>query len=377
MAEGNRIKLVQVIAESGLGGGPSHVLGILQNIDQKIFDLYLICPSGYLSKEAKKIDGITVFNTPMISKFDMASLLEIKAILARIRVKYNPFGPMMVHSHGARAGLLARMVMPRGIRNIYTEHRWDYDFKLSNPINNWMQKWLLKRMNFKSDLVIAVSSSVKDFLIKEKLASGKRIVVIPNAVNLTSLQPIKIKEKITHPIIGTIGNLKSVKGQEYLIRAMKDIVKDFPLATLEIIGEGEERGNLEGLIRKLELEHNVSLLGYKENPMPFMRHWNVFVLPSIAETFGIVLLEAASVGLPIVATKVGGIPDIIQDKKSGVLVAPRNSKVIAKEVVDLIRHPVKAAKYKSAALERVKDFEWKKVIKVLEENYLKLFNLNN
>ena len=377
MAEGNRIKLVQVIAESGLGGGPSHVLGILQNIDQKIFDPYLICPSGYLSKEAKKIDGITVFNTPMISKFDMASLLEIKAILARIRVKYNPFGPMMVHSHGARAGLLARMVMPRGIRNIYTEHRWDYDFKLSNPINNWMQKWLLKRMNFKSDLVIAVSSSVKDFLIKEKLASGKRIVVIPNAVNLTSLQPIKIKEKITHPIIGTIGNLKSVKGQEYLIRAMKDIVKDFPLATLEIIGEGEERGNLEGLIRKLELEHNVSLLGYKENPMPFMRHWNVFVLPSIAETFGIVLLEAASVGLPIVATKVGGIPDIIQDKKSGVLVAPRNSKVIAKEVVDLIRHPVKAAKYKSAALERVKDFEWKKVIKVLEENYLKLFNLNN
>jgi len=377
MAEGNRIKLVQVIAESGLGGGPSHVLGILQNIDQKIFDLYLICPSGYLSKEAKKIDGITVFNTPMISKFDMASLLEIKAILARIRVKYNPFGPMMVHSHGARAGLLARMVMPRGIRNIYTEHRWDYDFKLSNPINNWMQKWLLKRMNFKSDLVIAVSSSVKDFLIKEKLASGKRIVVIPNAVNLTSLQPIKIKEKITHPIIGTIGNLKSVKGQEYLIRAMKDIVKDFPLATLEIIGEGEERGNLEGLIRKLKLEHNVSLLGYKENPMPFMRHWNVFVLPSVAETFGIVLLEAASVGLPIVATKVGGIPDIIQDKKIGVLVAPKNSKAIAKEVVDLIRHPVKAAKYKSAALERVKDFEWKKVIKVLEENYLKLFNFDN
>ena len=201
--------------------------------------------------------------------------------------------------------------------------------------------------------------------------------MIPNAVNLTSLQPIKIKEKITHPIIGTIGNLKSVKGQEYLIRAMKDIVKDFPLATLEIIGEGEERGNLEGLIRKLKLEHNVSLLGYKENPMPFMRHWNVFVLPSVAETFGIVLLEAASVGLPIVATKVGGIPDIIQDKKIGVLVAPKNSKAIAKEVVDLIRHPVKAAKYKSAALERVKDFEWKKVIKVLEENYLKLFNLNN
>lgn len=365
-----RVKLVQIIAESGLGGGPTHVLGILKHIDQKKFDSYLICPAGYLSKEAKQIKGVTVFNVSMSSKFDLFSIVEIKAILAKIRIQYNPFGPMIVHSHGARAGLLARIIMPKGIKNIYTEHRWDSDFKLKNPINNWLQKKLLARMNLKSDMVIAVSTSVKDFLVKEKLALENRVKIIPNGIDIGGTRSIKIKEKITHPIIGTIGNLKEVKGHKYLIEAMSHVVKDYPLASLEIIGEGEERTNLQKLIDRLNLSHNVSLLGYKENPAPFMKHWNVFALSSLAETFGIVLLEAMEMGLPIVATKVGGIPDIIENKKNGILVSPRNSKMLAQGIVDIIKHPVKASKLKKAALERVRDFEWDKVIKEIENLYL-------
>jgi glycosyltransferase involved in cell wall biosynthesis len=189
-----RIKLIQIIADSDLSGGPTHVLGILKNIDKKKYDVSLICPSGELSQKAKEIREVGVYNVSMQSKFDIVALLEIKTAIAKIRLKFDPFGPAIVHAHGTRAGLLARLFLTRKIKTVYTEHRWDADYHIKNKLNEKIQLWMSRKLNYKTDVIVAVSSSVKRFLLDKKLAPRDRIAVIPNGINL---EKSKIKYQIS------------------------------------------------------------------------------------------------------------------------------------------------------------------------------------
>ena len=380
-SKGIKIKLVQIIAEKdAVGGGPKHVLGILNNIDQTKFDLFLICPAGELSKEAKKIKAVEVFNLDMDSKFNLFAIMKIKKYLSQIQAQGNPFGPMIVHTHGPRAGLLGRESIKAGMISVYTEHIWGPGYHLENRFNEMLQKKMLRKLNSKTHLIIAVSNSVKKYLIDEKMALEERIIVIPNGITITSnLKPQTSKirrQNYNNQIIGTVGSLKKVKGQIYLIQAMPEVIKKFPHLMLEIVGEGEERGNLEEEIKNLKLERHITLLGQKNDIEKIISRWSVFVLPSISETFGISILEADAFGIPVVASNVGGVTDIIKDKKTGILVEPTKPQQIARAIIKLIEHPAYAAKLARQGRERVKDFEWKKIIKRLESEYLKLICLD-
>lgn len=366
-----KIKLVEIIADADLSGGPKHVLGILSHIDKNKFDPYLICPAGNLSVEAKKISGVSVINIPMRSKSDITAIVLIHQTIERIRAHRDPFGPMIVHIHGLRAGFLARIWKPKRVKIVYTEHRLDADYHLANPLNEAIQKFFTGFLNRRSSRVIAVSSSVKSFLVSAGLASSDRTVVIPNGIDLDHFRSKnkKIREDNRAPIIGTIGNLNIQKGQKYLIEAMPEILRIYPHATLEIIGEGPERSDLLALSQTLEIEHNIALLGQKNNIGEYLNRWDLFVLPSIAETFGIVILEAMAAGVPVVAAKVGGIKDIVKNGDEGILVEARIPAALSRAMLKILDSPVLAAKLKRGGIERVKDFDWKKIIVELEDLY--------
>jgi glycosyltransferase involved in cell wall biosynthesis len=369
----NKIKLVQIIADSKIGGGPSHILGILRQIDKEKLDCFLICPKGYLSDEAETIPGLAVFNMEMASKFDVGSILKLKSKLQEIRADNNPFGPMIVHSHGPRAGFIANFALPNGVKSVYTEHIYDETYRLNNPINNYLQKFFLKRQNFRTNLIIAVSSSVKKALIKNDLAPADKIIVIPNGVDIDKFKVEKpVASKYNHPVIGSVSNLNQTKGFEYLIAAVPTIKKKFPLISVEIIGAGPERNKLMLKIKELKLEHNVTLLGSKKDGYKYIKNWRTFVLPSVSEPFGIAALEAMASGVPLVASKVGGLKDIITDKKNGLLVPPRNSEALAKAILQILLSMALGAKLKRGGLLRVKDFDWKKIVKTLEGVYEEL-----
>lgn len=370
-----KVKLIEIIADSSLGGGPRHVLDLVKHVDKEQFDVNVICPGGFLSAEAKQVKGVTVYNIQMLSKFDLVALWNIKKIINKIRAKENPFGPLIIHAHGSRAGLLGRLASPLYAKKVYTEHRFDEDFHLKNPLNEWLQKKIIQIQNHRSDLIIAVSRSVRDFLVKSNMAPEDKIVIIPNGIDLKVVSKSVNQLSVRHegPIIGNIGNLNHQKGQIYLIEAMPYIMEKYPEAKLEIIGEGEERKILEAEIKRLGLINNITLCGHKNILQKYLSKWSVFALPSVAETFGIVILEAMSMGLPIVASKVGGVSDIITQRKNGILVPPRNSKHLANAILEVLDHPVLAAKLKREGLERVKDFDWKEIIKKIEKEYLGLF----
>lgn len=368
-----KIKLVQIIAESNLSGGPRHVLDLLEFVDKNIFDCYLLCPSGDLARQARDIKNITVINTLMRSKYDIIAVYKINRILSEIQAKKHPFNPIIIHTHGPRAGLLGRWAKPPGVYSVYTEHRWDNDYHLENRINEYIQLSLLKQFNYKTNQIIAVSNSVKNFLISHKLAPEERISVVPNAINLKNLNYKTHKPKLkqgNHFIIGTVGSLNHQKGQIYLIEAMEKIIKAYPHLMLEIVGEGDVRGELESRIFELGLERHITLLGRQNNPEKYMTNWDVFVLPSIAETFGIVILEAMNSKIPVIASSVGGITDIIKHQKNGILVPARDVKAIAEAVIDLLSHPAKSAKLVREGAKRVLQYDWKFVVKDIEKVYL-------
>lgn len=372
-----KIKLVEVIADSGIGGGPKHVLGLLRHIDKDKFSTYLFCPSGYLRDQAREISGLTVLPFEPRSKFDLVAIYLLKKSFERIRSLGDPFSPLIIHSHGSRAGLMARVAAVFGSKKVYTEHILDQNYHLKNPLNELIQKWIIKRQNKKTDIIIAVSNSVKKFLIKSGLADKSRVVMIPNGIEKKEgVTTKKIKASNKAPIIGTIGSLNKQKGQKYLLEALSILKRKYPLITLEIIGKGPERIPLLEKIDELNLEHHVALLGAKKETENYLKHWDVFVLPSISETFGISILEAMEVGVPVVASNVGGIPDIITNKKNGLLVSPHNPKEIAEAVENIISHPVMAAKLKRAGRETTKEYDWKKIVDLLEAEYEKLVETN-
>lgn len=368
-----KIKVIEVIADAGLGGGAQNVLGILSHLDQTKFEIFLICPKGVLSKEADKIHRLKVFEVEMKSKLDLVAMFQIKNIIQKIRAYRDPFGPIAVHSHGARANLLTRLVLPRGISSVYTEHSYVEGYHLKSRVNEFFQKYFLRRLNKRTNKIVAVSSPVANFLIDNDLARPDQVVVIPNAVDIdglmktTKTKAINVGNKSV--VIGTIGNLNKQKGHEYLIEAMKSILIRYPQATCEILGEGDQRIMLEEQIVSNKLEHHVTLFGQKKDTAKYLKNWDVFVLPSIAETFGIVILEAMASGLPVVASRTGGIIDIIENKRNGLLVKPRDSQGLATAILEIIDHPVEAAKFKRAGLQTIKRFDWSNVIKEIEKVY--------
>ncbi len=369
-----RAKVVIVTADSKVGGGSSHILGLLKNLDRDTFEAHLVCPSGYLSKSAKAINNTDVYNIPMRSKFDIRSVFGLRTRLRQIQASGNPFTPIIIHTHGPRAGFFASLVSPRMAKKVYTEHIYDQNYRLSNSLNGWVQKMMLRKVCAEQDLVLAVSTSVKKFLVLNKFIAENQIRVMPNGLDVEtwSSQKRKIELAANAPIIGTLGSLNVHKGQKYLIGAFQTVLKSFENATLEIIGDGPLQDSLRSEARSLKIDGQIKFLGAKENPIEYMRDWSLFVLPSISETFGIAALEAMSLGIPVVASKVGGLVDIIDSQKNGILVPARDSDGLAKAINGVLDSPATMAKLRREGEKRAQDFDIKKIVKEIEQVYLKL-----
>jgi len=139
------------------------------------------------------------------------------------------------------------------------------------------------------------------------------------------------------PVIGAVAFLTKRKGIRYLVSAFTKVLDDYPRARLMIVGDGEERRNLEKQIRSLDLGGQVELLGNRRDIRGLMNSFDVFVLPSLWEPFGLVIAEAMACGKPVVATTAGGIPEIVDHGVTGLLVPPADAGRLADALLVLLR----------------------------------------
>jgi glycosyltransferase involved in cell wall biosynthesis len=189
--------------------------------------------------------------------------------------------------------------------------------------------------------VIAVSSAVKADLIKKKV-DQEIIKIVYNGISKSGASSNTRKRPESQAasydasfIIGVVGRLSAVKGHAYAIRAMKAVVAKQPGCKMVFAGDGPLRYELLRQISASGLENHVQLLGYVQGIDAFLSEIDVFLMPSISEGLPMALLEALNQKIPVIATKVGGIPEVIRHNKEGLLVKPGNPSAIAAEILSL------------------------------------------
>jgi len=199
------------------------------------------------------------------------------------------------------------------------------------------------------------------------------IIVVPNGIDIADqLDESSIKDEAAHgKCILSVGRLESVKGVQYLIRAMKRVHDNIPDARLIIIGNGQERAMLEALSIQLGIQKNVQFVGKvpHEKVLSFMQQADVFVLPSLSEGFPMVIIEALACGLPVVASGVGGVPEIITNEANGYLVKAKDTESIADNILLLLQDEKLRKKISDNNKQLVKKYTWENVITRLEKIY--------
>jgi glycosyltransferase involved in cell wall biosynthesis len=198
-----------------------------------------------------------------------------------------------------------------------------------------------------TDAVVAVSQAVAD-----RVVDGVARVIY---AGLPPRDPLPHRGASTEIVIGTAGRLVELKGIEYLIRAVAALRHDFPALRLEIAGAGPQCVRLEEEVARTDLVGRVKFLGWIDDIGSVLFHWDVFVLPSLEEGFPVAALDAMGAGLPVVATAVGGVPELIQDGESGWLVPPRDVEALTARLSLLLGNSELRQSVGAAGWARVRD----------------------
>lgn len=365
----NRKKVLYVITKSVWGGAQRYVFDLATNLPQDQYEAVVACGGQGSLVTSLRQKNIKTLEIPAMAR-DVKILKEPKSLWQLFCLSLQE-QPDIVHLNSSKAGGLgalaafsfnilqiARRRPPAKI--IFTVHGWV--FRENRPL--W-QKPIIFFLSWVSTIfchkIILINSG--DFVLAKKfiIPSGK-LALVRNGIAMANptetlqaknhLSAILKRQIISDTIyLGTLAELTPNKGLGYFIRAIAQIKSRDPKLKFVavIIGEGEERKNLAMEIKTLGLGENVILAGFVENAERYLGGLDIFVLPSLKEGLPYALMEAMSVGLPVVATYVGGVPDLIVHSKNGLLVPPKNSDLMADAILQLARSPEYRTKLGGAA----------------------------
>jgi glycosyltransferase involved in cell wall biosynthesis len=221
----------------------------------------------------------------------------------------------------------------------------------------------------KLDGLVVDSYTIKDDVEDTFFVSPDKIRVIYNFIDIKEIRKFALeriedeyKNIFKYPVVINVASLTKEKGHEYLIKAFKEVKSNVPRAKLVIIGEGEEKENLQRLIKELDLEKDIFLLGFKENPYKYMISSEIFALPSLREGYSRAVLEAQALGLPVVAFKSKG-SHLEFLGNSAVFVKEKDIKGLAKALIKLLTNDEEREIYRKKSIENIKNFTIEKQAK--------------
>jgi glycosyltransferase involved in cell wall biosynthesis len=246
----------------------------------------------------------------------------------------------------------------------------------SDVYGSWRLKRLVSRLVLRNaDIVIALTEDMRRII---QGMYARDVLVIPNGADLNRFKNLsrpKIRDGLgvarDEKIVLFVGRFHPVKGIRYLIRALGTLSQKRPDIRLVLVGDGEERSALEALATELNLQERISFTGqisYGQVP-EYMAASDILVLPSLSEGLPLAIIEAMASGLPIVATWVGGISEIVQEGVNGFLVAPKNPEALAEKIVILMEDSDLRRRIAQNNINEVKKYSWEIITTKLEKLY--------
>ncbi|MDD4908502.1 MAG: glycosyltransferase [Candidatus Omnitrophica bacterium] len=355
-------------------------------------EIFILAPHHWRAEKFEVMGGLKVFRFPYFYPSRYQRLAYGQGILFNIKhsfwakiqvpllflselfyavkiVKQNKID--IVHSHwlipSGIIGAICKKAL--GTPHITTLHGSDINTMGNSGILRKICSFIIRN----SDRVTANSSYTKSKIISIDDGARDKVEIIPMGVDADSFKPgditLKYSIKEEYSIL-TVGRLVNWKGTQYLIMAMVEVIKSFPKAKLLVIGDGPERTSLEALAIRLGLKDNVLFLGVVKNA-DLPRYYisaDIFCLPSVelagqTEALGVVLLEAMACGTPVIASRVGGTLDIIEDGHNGLLVPQKSPHELSSAIIAILSNPEAARKFSTNGRATIeKKFSWEYVV---------------
>ncbi len=301
----------------------------------------VFCPPHSALYQRTQARGLPCVGLPMRHELDLVAAWQLGHYLRQQQVD-------ILHMHTPHAhtiGLLASLLAPR--TRLVVARRSDFV-----PARYWLNRYKYTRPRLH---YVAVSNAVRQVL----LASGidaQRVETVYSGIDLRRFADIEAAPPLFPAgtrVLGTVGHLAGQKGQRYLLEAMALLVQDEPQIGMVLAGDGDLRATLEAQVAALGLQAQVRFTGFRQDILPLMQGFDIFVFSSYLEGLGTAILDAMALGKPVVATHAGGIPEAVADGVTGLLVPPRDPQALAAALRHLLQHPAQARSFGMAGRQRV------------------------
>ena len=326
------MRVLHVDSELPWRGGQNQVLLLMRRQRARGDDPQLAAPGrGALAARAAA-EGFPVHPVGMRGTWDIPAVLALARVMRRIR-------PDVVHWHAARAhaiGAMAALLAPHPARVLSR--------RVQLPVRRSPGSRLLYALRI--DRIAAISSAVRDALVQSGI-NARKIDVVPSGIDPAPARDAARRAELRaglgcseEEVVGiNVSALAAGKGHHDLMRGAAIALLRAPRLRLWIAGEGPLEEALRAERRSLGLEQEVQLLGFRADIMSLLHGADFFCLPTLHEGLGSSILEAMSAGLPVIATRVGGIPEIVEDGRTGILVRPSDPGALADAMVEMATRP--------------------------------------
>jgi len=342
-----RPRLLIVITLAEIGGAQTYVAGLLPALSDSFEVTVAAWGPGPLIDACRANDipfvPLRHVRRPLSPVHDLLGLFELIGLMRRLR-------PQIVHANSSKAGVLARLAAAatRVPIRIFTVHGWA--FKAHSGLAARLYLAADRLMRPLTTMTICVSETERAAGLAMRTCRAERTTVIRNAVEL---QPARPEPAGGPPLVLGVGRLKAPKDFGTLVHAMALLPTDS--CRLRVAGDGPERTALSEEIQALGLAGTVELLGDRDDVAELLRRSHVFVLSSRSEGMPMSVLEAMATGVPVVASAVGGLPELVVEEETGLLVEPGDEKALAGAIASLLDDPELRRKLGSAGHARARD----------------------
>ena len=312
-------------------------------------------PDGELRKRVE--EGLELIPIAPKTEMDLTAGWRFARLLKKL-------APDVIHAHDPHGVAMASLALSLGASSstksgstarvpaLIASRRVDFHLK-----GNSFSRWKYRQV----DCFIAASEAIRQMLVADGVPADRTVTVHEgiDVDHVLAAPPVNVHEAfwLPHhaPVVGNVAALVPHKGQRYLIDAAHLVVQQIPDARFIILGEGELREHLEHQVKEHHLEKHVLLPGFRTDVLGCIKGFDLFVMSSVTEGLGTSLLDAMACARPIVATRAGGIPEIVEDEVNGVLVPPRDAHALADAIIRLLKDEGTRQRMGDAGLARVRE----------------------
>lgn len=333
MNDGAKPGVLHIDSERTWRGGQQQAAWLIEGLRGRGWPTALVCPRGAVLAERGRARGWAVHEVGMRGELDVAAGRRIAAIARGANLT-------VLHAHSSHAlalGLWARLFDSR--LHLVASRRVDF------PVGgNCLSR--LKYSTGVLDRIVCISAAIRDQLVADGVPPAK-LAVIPSGVDTRRFAGVRPPPGFRrslgipncHLVIGTVAALADHKDYPNLLRAARLVLEREPDVTFVAVGDGPLHGKLVALARELDLGRRFLFMGFREDVGSFLKTFDIFVLASKTEGMGTSVLDAQAVGLPVVACRAGGIPEIVSDRESGLLVPVGDPAGLAAALLELAGDP--------------------------------------